>query len=164
MRWTPYNRGMNYEIQSLELEAFRHLCGLDEQSLARSGVQRATATESPGYPCRVTLEDAQMGESVLLLNYQHQPAATPYQSAHAIFVRENARASARFSDEIPDVLRIRKLSVRAFDASGMMVDADTCHGTDLEALIRRLFGNASADYLHVHNAARGCYLARVNRA
>ena len=154
---------MDYKITSLDLNDFNHLFGLDEQALAEKGVQRMTVTDKPGYPCRITLEDAEIGESVLLLNYEHLPVASPYRSAHALFVRENATQSASFENEIPDYLRMRQLSVRSFDTAGMMVDADTCAGAELEALIERLLDDRLADYLHVHNAARGCYLARVER-
>ena len=154
---------MDYQITSLQLSDFNHLFGLDEQALSKLGVQRMTAAAKPGYPCRITLEDAEIGESVLLLNYEHLPVDSPYRSAHALFVRENATESASFQNEIPEYLKCRQLSVRSFDAAGMMVDADTCAGIDLASLIERLFADLSADYLHVHNAARGCYLARVDR-
>ena len=154
---------MDYIIKSLDLNDFRHLFGLDDKTLAEQNVQRMTVTDKPGYPCRVTLEDSEVGESVLLLNYEHLPVDSPYRSAHALFVRENATASASFENEIPEYLQNRQLSVRSFDTSGNMVDADTCSGGELELLIERLLDDELADYLHVHNAARGCYLARVER-
>ena len=154
---------MDYKITSLDLNDFSHLFGLDEQTLAEQNVQRMTVTDKPGYPCRVTLEDAEIGESVLLLNYEHLPVESPYRSAHALFVRENATESTSYENEIPEYLQIRQLSVRSFDTSGNMVDADTCPGQELESLIERLLDDELADYLHVHNAARGCYLARINR-
>jgi len=154
---------MDYIITSLDLNDFRHLFGLDEQALAEQHVQRMTVTNKPGYPCRVTLQDAEVGESVLLLNYEHLPVESPYRSAHALFVRENATASASFENEIPEYLQIRQLSVRSFDTSGNMVDAETCSGGKLERLIERLLDDELADYLHVHNAARGCYLACIRR-
>ena len=154
---------MDYKITSLPLSRFSHLFGLDEQTLADQHVQRMTVTDKPGYPCRVTLEDAEIGESVLLLNYEHLAVESPYRSAHALFVRENATASASFENEIPVYLQNRQLSVRSFDTSGNMLDADTCTGKQLESLIERLLDDELADYLHVHNAARGCYLARVSR-
>ena len=154
---------MDYQISSLNSGDFSHLFDLDEDALRKQNVERMTVTEKPGFPCRATLEDAEIGESVLLLNYEHQPASSPYRSSHAIFVRESASGSARFDNEVPQQLLIRNLSVRSFDAAGMMVDADTCSGEDLEAMIQRFFADAAADYIHVHTAARGCYLARVDR-
>jgi len=154
---------MNYKITSLDVTSFGHLFGLDDKTLAEQNVQRMTVTDKPGYPCRVTLEDAEIGESVLLLNYEHLPVESPYRSAHALFVRENATQSASFENEIPDYLRIRQLSVRSFDALGMMTNADTCSGEELDSLIELFLGDEVAEYLHVHNAARGCYLARIDR-
>ena len=53
---------------------------------------------------------------------------------------------------------------RAFDGHGNMLDADVTSGEKLEQLIARLFDNADAEYLHVHNAGRGCYVAQIVRA
>ena len=105
------------------------------------------------------------GEALLLLNYLHQPADTPYRASHAIFVREWAETPYHALDEIPDVLRIRPISLRAFDALGDMVDADlVIAGGDLEPTVERLLANPEADYIHAHYAKRGCYAARIDRA
>jgi hypothetical protein len=108
--------------------------------------------------------DGAAGESALLMNYQHQPALSPYRSSHAIFVREGARAAYLAKDEVPDMLRIRLISVRAFDSAGMMVDAAICKGTQLETTIGRMFSMKPVAYLHLHNAQRGCFMARVDPA
>jgi hypothetical protein len=112
----------------------------------------------------VKLEDVPKGESLLLLNHEYQSARTPYQGRHAIFVSESAAAPARYVDEVPAVLRVRKmLSLRGFDSEGLMVDADVVPGQDVEQLIVRLFGNPKVAYLHAHNAGRGCFAARIDR-
>ena len=100
---------------------------------------------------------------MLLLNFEHLPVATPYRASHAIFVREGADAPAVFEDVVPDVLARRLLSVRAFDAAGMMTDADVIDGTDLAPLIERMFADPAVAYLHAHNAKRGCFAARIDR-
>ena len=105
-----------------------------------------------------------MGEHALLLNYVHQAADTPYHSSHAIFVRDGASATYDRVNEIPDVMRGRLLSLRAFDAGGMMLDADVIDGQDIENLIERMFADPSVAYIHVHSAKRGCYMALVDRA
>ena len=153
-----------YRISGLPLADFAPLFGLDDAALKERGAMRVVAANKPGYPCRVTLEDAEPGETLILLNYEHQAAATPYRSGHAIFVREAARAEAVFENEVPPLLGTRLLSVRAFDGEGMMTDADCTDGADLEPLIARLFGDPKAAYLHVHNAKRGCFAARVDRS
>jgi hypothetical protein len=155
---------MSYRIVGLAPEPFLDLFELSDDELAARQIVRTTATAKPGYPCRITLDDAEPGESVLLLNYEHQSSSTPYRSSHAIYVRENARHRYDAADEIPPALRTRTLSVRAFDAEGMMIDADIVEGEALESLIERFFADRNAAYLHVHNAKRGCFAARVERA
>lgn len=155
---------MSYVIQGLDPAPFRHLYGLTDSDLVAQGVMRMIADVKPGYPCRVTLEDAEPGDAVLLVNHEHLPVDTPYRSRHAIFVADGAEQAARYEGAIPEQLRIRLLSVRAFDADGMMIDAEVLEGSGLEAEIERLFADPRAAYLHVHNARRGCFAARVDRA
>ena len=154
---------MPFQITALDIGNFHHLFAESTESLAKKNIQRMTVDSKPGYPCRVSLQDAEIGETVLLLNFEHQPANSPYRSSHAIFVRENVTHTASIEGEIPDLLKIRMLSVRSFDTAGNMVDAELTAGADLETVIERLLANSAADYLHVHNAARGCYAARVDR-
>jgi hypothetical protein len=155
---------MSFRITGLDPAPFRPLYGLPDEELARLGVQRCLADSKPGFPDRVELRDAEPGEKVLLLNYFHQPADTPYKASHAIFVREGAEQPYEARDETPECLRVRMLSLRAFDAAGLMVDADLADGRDLEALIERLLANPAAAYIHAHYAKRGCYAARIDRA
>jgi hypothetical protein len=155
---------VDFQVTALDAEQFRELHGLDDAALARRGVERQVVDEKPGFPCRVSLVDAEIGETVLLFNFKHQPADTPYRSSHAIFVREGAETAKPAKNEVPELLKIRTLSVRAFDEEGMMLDADVVDGENLADLIHRLFHNRSVEYLHVHNAGRGCYAAAINRA
>ncbi len=154
---------MGFKISALDVDEFSHLFGLDVEALQQQGVRRMIADSKPGYPCRVSLQDADVGETVLLMNYQHQPAATPYRSSHAIFVREWAEQAVLERNEVPIMLRSRLLSVRAFDNSGMMIDADVIEGEQLESLIERMLASDATAYLHIHNARLGCYAARVDR-
>jgi hypothetical protein len=155
---------MHFQISALPVAAFSRYFGQCEADLARHFIRRVVATAKPGFPCRVSLRDAEPGETLLLLNYEHQDAATPYRASHAIFVREHAEQAHPAIDEVPDVLRQRLLSVRAFDVSGMMVDADVIAGEALETAIARMLTSPAICYLHVHNAKPGCYAARVDRA
>lgn len=155
---------MSFVIAGLDPAPFRHLYGLDEAALAAEGAVRVVADSKPGFPCRITLEDAEPGETLLLLNHEHLPVPNPYRSRHAIFVREGAEAPARHVGTVPDQLARRLLSVRAFDRAAMMIDADVIEGRELEALIARCFADPATAFLHVHNAKRGCFAARVDRA
>lgn len=154
---------MSYVITGLDPAPFRHLYGLSDAELASAGAVRMIADAKPGFPCRVTLEDAEPGAAVLLVNHEHLPVDTPYRSRHAIFVAEGAERPARYKGAIPDQLRLRLVSVRAFDAGDMMIDAEVVDGAGLEAEIARMFADPRAAYLHVHNARRGCFAARVDR-
>jgi hypothetical protein len=156
---------MSYVVSGLALEPFRPLFGLSNEALAEHGAIRCAVDSDVGFPCRITLEDARVGETVLLLNYEHQSADTPYRSRHAIFVSEQARETRRAVGEIPGALKVRKaLSLRAFDESGMMVDAEIASGDALEPVIARMFAQDQVAYIHAHNAGRGCYAARIDRA
>ena len=154
---------MDFQISALSFDQFSHLFGQDEVSLGRQGIQRIIVDSNPGYPCRVSLKDAEIGEAVLLMNYEHQSLPTPYRSNHAIFVREIATQAVPDKNEVPELFRHRLLSVRAFDSSGMMIDADVIDGESIEILIQRLLKNSSANFLHIHNAKPGCYAALVER-
>jgi len=153
---------MNFRISGLPAEPFRHLFALSDAELKRHGAIRRVA-ENSGYPCRVSLTDAKAGDEVILVNYEHQDADTPYRSCHAVYVRKGERRYDAIG-AIPEQLRKRLLSVRAFDKSGMMVDADVIEGRLLEELIGRFFANDAVAYLHLHYARPGCYAARVDRA
>jgi hypothetical protein len=155
---------MNFQICGLNRGQFSHLFGESARGLAEYGVERMTVDEKPGFPCRVSLEDIDVGKTVLLMNYEHQAALSPYRSSHAIFVQEWATQADLGKNQIPEMLRIRVISVRAFDASGMMVDADIVNENELEGMIDRMFSIESVRYLHLHNAKRGCFAARVERA
>jgi hypothetical protein len=155
---------MNFRVTGLSAEPFRHLYGLSDQELALNGVKRYLADKSPGFPDRIEMRDALVGEKVLLLNHVCQPANTPYRATHAIFVREGATNAYARVDEVPEVMRTRLLSLRAYDEEGMMVDADVVDGKEVEAVIARFFVSRHVAYIHVHNAKRGCYSGRIDRA
>ncbi len=155
---------MHFRITGLSPAPFTHLFGLPEAVLAEHGVLRYVADAGSHFPDRVEMREAAPGETVLLLNHVCQPADTPYRAVHAIFVREGASETYDRVDEVPEVMRTRLLSLRAFDDRGMMLDADVVEGREVEPLIARLFANPTVSYLHAHNARRGCYSGRIDRA
>lgn len=154
---------MSYRITGLEPAPFRDLHFLSNEILAEKGVRRVRIEAKHAAPCRISLDDAEIGETVLLLNYDHQPATTPYRQQGPIFVRES---EARFDrvDVIPPALARRTLSLRGFDAQDMMIEADLVEGAEAPALIERFFANADVAYIHAHYARRGCYAALIERA
>lgn len=153
---------MTYRIRGLEPSQFAPIIGLDEEALKARGIHRMTADARPGFPCRVTLDDAEPGETLLLLNHVSHDSG-PYRASHAIFVSENAVAAADFRDEVPPALDRRILSLRAFDAKGMMVDAALVQPGAADAEIRRLLADPATHHIDAHNAVRGCFAARIER-
>ncbi len=153
-----------FRMTGLHAATFSHLFGLDDDQLAAHGAKRYVVDDKPGFPDRISLRDLDPGECVLLLNYVHHDAPTPYRASHAIFVAESAPERYDATDAVPEALRARLLSLRAFDAAGMMLDADVADGTAVEPVIERLFANPAVAYIHAHFAKRGCYAARIDRA
>ena len=138
--------------------------GLPDEELAKHGAKRYVVDTKPGYPDRIEVRDAELGEAVILLNYIHQPADNAYHASHAIFVREGAETAYDRTNEIPDAMRLRQMSLRAFDADHLMVDADLATGHEIADVIERLFADPRGSYIHAHYAKRGCYAARIDRA
>lgn len=156
---------MSFVITGLPIEDFRPLFALSDAALAGRGILRRTADADRGFPCRLTLADARAGDSLLLMNYEHQPAPTPFRASHAIFLNETATETARYVDEIAPALAAREhISLRAFDEAGMMLDAAVAPGSNLTPAIENLLDRADVAYLHAHYAGMGCYAARIDRA
>ena len=154
---------MTYRISGLDPAEFAALRGADEAMLAAQNAVRVVAANKPGYPCRVTLEDAEPGESLILLHHVSHDVATPYRSAYAIYVRETAERAAIYVDELPPVFVSRPLAFRAFDAAGMLRNAALAKPGEGDMAIRTLFDAPEIAYIDAHNAAHGCFAARVER-
>ncbi len=156
---------MSFRISSLPVAPFAPLFGLSDEELLKHGARRAICDEKPGFPCRVTLADAEPGESLILLNYPHlDEESSPYRANGPIFVRETARVGRDVVDAVPDYLARRLLSIRAYDGAGIMLEADVVDGSELTPMIEKMFAIDGVDYLHAHFARRGCYAARIDRA
>ncbi|TWI01641.1 uncharacterized protein DUF1203 [Luteimonas cucumeris] len=154
---------MDYIVSGLPIEPFQSLFGLDDEALRERGAVRQVAEASHGYPCRVSLQDAEPGETLLLLHWRHHDVDTPYRASGPIYVREAAQAMARVRNSVPPQQQRRLLSVRAYDREGWMQQAEVVDGAALEPLIERYFDDTRIDYLHVHNARPGCYACRIDR-
>lgn len=150
---------MHFQIKPLQADAFSHLFELSDTALKQMDAVREIVTAHPGTPCRVSLDDAQIGETVILCNHMHQPANSPYQSSHAIFVRENAPQAAPAMNEVPDVIRSRLISLRFFDSNHMIILADVMDGNDVAQAISNAFEEPAIAYAHIHFAKPGCFAA-----
>lgn len=154
---------MTYRIEGLAPAAFESLFSMTDGELAGRNAVRLIAQSARGYPCRVTLADADEGETLILVHYVSHDVATPYRSAYAIYVRESAREAASYTDEVPPVFEGRPLGLRGFDTNGMLRDAQLALPGEAEAKIRALFERSEIASIHAHNAAHGCFVARIER-
>lgn len=154
---------MSFIIQGLDPALFGSVSHQMQATFNGVPVERHDVTQSPGFPCRVTLDDAKVGETVLLLSYKHNDAASPYAQSGPIFVIEGNTKATSFADEIPPALARRTLSLRAYDYTGSMVEAVVVEGAVAKAEIERMFGDAGVVRIDAHNATRGCFAAHVFR-
>lgn len=148
---------INFQIKALPEEGFAAIFNLDDAALQQMGAVRMTADKQPGFPCRVSLQDAAPGEEVLLLPYQHHSTCSPYQSSGPVYIRKMAKTAAPGINEIPFMLQHRLLSLRAYDSNGMMKNALVTEGNKLAHSLHALFETAEISYIHIHNAKAGCY-------
>ena len=154
----------SFRLIALPYERFAPLFDQSDADLEGIGARRMIVDEKPGYPCRVSLADAEVGETVVLAPFTHHEVSSPYRASGPIFIRHGATTARPGAGEIPIMFRHRLLSIRGYDAKAMMVAAEVVEGSDLEDCIGRLFADESVSYLHIHNALPGCYDCRVERA
>jgi hypothetical protein len=154
----------SFRCVALPAERFASQFGRSDAELGAIGARRMIVDEQPGYPCRVSLADAEVGETVLLLQYTHHDVSSPYRASGPIFVRQGVSTATPAAGEVPGMLRHRLLSLRAYDQDAMMVAAEVVKGSEIEAAIRHLFADERVAYLHVHNALPGCFNCAVIRA
>ncbi len=155
---------MSFQIHALSPAPFAPLFAMSDDELRNLRATRMTVDAKPGYPCRVSLADADIGETVILVNFEHQPADSPYRASHAIFVREHAGQAFPAAGSVPGALASRLISVRAFDDKHFLVNADVVDGSRLSESIPAMFQDPEVAYLHLHHAKPGCFAARVTRA
>lgn len=153
----------SFQIFGLPPTPFEPLYGLSFEELAARGIRRVRAGDRPGFPCRVSLVDADPGDELLLLPFEHQPANSPYRASGPIYVKVGARQRTLAVGEVPESVRTRQISLRAYDAEHMIVDAEVCDGASVAAQIERLLSDPDVRYLHLHNAKRGCFSCGVRR-
>lgn len=154
---------MNFQIKPLQAAEIAYLFDLDDAALAARKACRQVVASKPDTPCRVSMKDAEVGETVILFNYEHQPEESPYQARHAVFVRENAEQAHLSVNEVPEVIRSRLISLRFFNHNHMMIDANVVQGTTVAEEIAQAFENDKIAYVHIHNAKPGCFAASAHR-
>jgi hypothetical protein len=154
---------MTYRIAGLDPAPYAPLWAMDDETLAAHGARRVTADDDFGFPCRVTLEDVRAGERLLLVHHVHHDVAGPYRSAFAIFVREGARGPAVYENRCPPCFAGRTLSLRGFDSDGALARAKLAAPGEADEAIAALLADPRIAYINAHNAAAGCFAARIER-
>lgn len=152
----------NFKIEAIE-NNFNDFFNLSKEELSKKGIFKMIVDEKPGFPCRVTLKDAEIGEEVLLLSFNHHNVNSPYKASGPIFIRKNSKKANLKINEIPQMLFERLQSVRVYDKNGMMIDAKILEGREMEREIKKTFNNTLVSYIQVHNANPGCYNCQVDR-
>lgn len=154
----------NFQIVALEEKVFHNLFLMNEEALESIGVVKIIANQNPGYPCRISLKDAEIGEEVFLLNYQYHNVESPYKASGPIFIRKGATTAKLNVNEIPHMLHHRYLSIRGYNADSMIVEARVTEGVNVKENIDEIFDNKEVEYIHILNAKPGCYNCLVIRA
>jgi hypothetical protein len=154
----------DFLIKALAKDSFHELMHKGNDELTLMGAAWVTVDAEPGYPCRVSLADAAIGERVLALSFCHHNVNSPYKASGPIFVRENASTVKLNINEVPKMLRHRLLSIRAYNSQNLMIGAEVIQGTEIESAIDRQFQNSDVEYIHIHNANPGCFNCSVHRA
>lgn len=154
----------SFQLVGLSFDPFSRLFALSDSELSALNARRVIAAAKPGYPCRVSLVDADVGEELLLLPFEHLPANSPYKASGPIFVRKAAVHANLEPGVIPEYVSSRVISVRAYDAAHLMTAATICAGGDTASTILSMFGSDEVAYIHLHNAKPGCFSCAVNRA
>jgi hypothetical protein len=154
---------MTFRIQGLDPTPFVPLFALTDSERAARDIRRVMADAPKSAPCRVSLEDAEPGEELLLLSFAHHSANSPYKASGPIYVRKAAARRFDAVDTLPPVFAGRLLAVRAYDAEGLMTGAEIAE-SDPRSLFDAFFADPAVTYLHVHYARRGCYSCKVERA
>ena len=153
----------SFRLVGLAPTLFQPLFALSDAQLRERGARRVRADRTPGYPCRISLADAEPGDELLLLPFAHQPCASPYQASGPIYVRRGATQALLAPGELPPYVTRRLISLRAYDAADMMVDAGVAEGEALRGEVDRLLADPRVRYIHLHNAKRGCFSCRLER-
>ena len=159
----PVRAMSSFRLVGLSAENFEPFFAMPDAELAELGARRVVADEAFGFPCRVSLADAEVGDELLLLPFEHLSTRSPYRASGPVFVRKGARRAVLEPGVLPRYVTRRWMSVRAYDADDMMVAADVCDGSDLRGVIEHLLADEAVAFIHLHNAKRGCFSCRVER-
>ena len=151
---------------------FRALSPEEIDRVRRRGVDdfgnalRPEIAVEAGAPLRCCLREAEAGERVVLI--AHRPFAAESQSPYAevgpVFIHADRCAGAPDSSRYPEAFRHRRQVLRAYDATGKIIDARLTEGDGAERTIAALFADPRASFVHSRNVLFGCYMFAIDRA
>ena len=154
---------VNFQVRSLTSSEFEDYFKLSKEALKANEAALVIANAKPGFPCRVSLQEAEIGEEVLLINYRHHQAPSAYAASGPIFVRKGVSTAQMTENELPPILAHRQLSIRAYGHGGHMMKSRVVSGKQLRKVILQLFEDNKVTYLQVHNAGPGCFNCQIDR-
>ena len=139
---------------------------LDETREREVAARRAVSPEPDGgaFPVRCCLRDVADAEDVLLVSVRPPSADSPYAAHSPVYVHREPCDGHGANGAMPEVLRNRLLSLRAYTAEHMITGTATEHGRHAARAIAELLADPRAEYVFVHFAGPGCYVCRVDRA
>jgi len=115
-------------------------------------------------PCRRCLRNAETGDALILAPYDPFTLETPYAGEGPVFVHaEGCSAHRLLPGAVSEQVFGRVLSVRAYDAEAMLLNAEVMAGEQLAARAPALL-ETPGSFLHVHFAGPGCFAFRVDPA
>ncbi len=156
-------KNTNFKIKAIDADNVKHLFDFTDKELKKINAIRQRVTAKPGFPCRVSLEDPEIGEEVILFPYNSFDIISPYTSKSPVFIRKNAITAQPDINEIPLMFTHRTLSLRGFDSKGMMLDARTIQGKELKRNLHAIFSDQNISFIHIHNSGPGCFNCYVDR-
>jgi len=132
-------------------------------SLHGNPVETVTIDSNPGYPCRLSLEDARKGEEVYLFSHSPFTGANAYRETGPVFIRKNAVPAALGVNELPEIALARSIVVRAYNSAGTMLAATPVETAEISATIQDLLDDESVECVHLRATASGCFLCSARR-
>ena len=133
------------------------------EQIENNPVIKVAADAKPGYPCRLSLQDAEPGEGLFLFSHSPFSTASPYRETGPVFVRENAKPAVLGANQVPEIAKARSIVVRAYDAGDMMVAARQAEAHEIADTIREFLRDESVEFVHLRAVVSGCFLCAARR-
>ena len=107
------------------------------------------------------MRDAEIGESLILVNHITINGQTPYAASHAIFILEGAEKTLLCFKRNSEGNASQAFVFTGFDHDNIIVDATLAEGDSIKFDIQKLFQLPQVEKIHAHYALRGCFAAEI---